>query len=141
MREKRGGKGPDEFSSTLESTLRRADMSRQDASVGTNQRATRVNALASAEPLRRIPLISSGELPPALARARLLALAAIRSTKRRIGLDVVETAPLGLRTRKPRPGPPRVRCFVSRARTGPMPGRLVAPHSNLRHFASTLSFL
>ena len=45
------------------------------------------------------PLISSGELPPALARARLLAPAAIRSTKRRIDLDVVEAAPLGFRAK------------------------------------------
>ena len=73
------------------------------------------------------PLISSGELPPALARARYQALAAIRSTKRRIGLDVVETAPLGLRTRTPRPGPPPVRRFLSPARIGSMPGRLAAP--------------
>src|ERR1019366_4370850 len=43
------------------------------------------------------PLISSGELPPALARARYQALAAIRSTKRRIDLDVVEAGPLGFR--------------------------------------------
>src|ERR1017187_4773983 len=53
--------------------------------------------------------------------------AAIRFTKRRIGLDVVETAPLGLRARKPRSGPFQVRCFLSPARIGSMPGRLAAP--------------
>src|ERR1035441_7222033 len=47
------------------------------------------------------------------------------------GLDVVETAPLGLRARKPRSGAPPVRCFLSPARIGPMPH--VAPGS-----ASTL---
>src|ERR1022692_4213545 len=43
------------------------------------------------------PLISSGELPSALARARFVAPAAMRSTKRRIDLDVLETASLGFR--------------------------------------------
>jgi hypothetical protein len=37
------------------------------------------------------------------------------------GLDVVETAPLGLRARIPRSGPPPVRCFLSPARIGSMP--------------------